>query len=156
MTDDELVGMTMAAIEAGFRQRWHKLTDIQRKDRIRRFTDRYVARLGISTENISVIFESLCFKMLVEKSIKPKDFTYDEASGELTDIPALTYDLNDKTITMSKVKPAVANTVPEDVSTSSGDEEDADNKPPAPSKPKKQAARKTPKLMKTMAKIKLK
>lgn len=154
MTDDQLVDMTMAAIEAGFRQKWHRLTDLQRKDRIRRFTERHVGRLGISSENISVIYESLCVKMLVEKSIKPKDFMYDEASGELTDIPGLTYDTDTKTVAMTKAKPAIVNIAPDDKSTSSGDDDDAQDTTQPATKPKKQTPRKTPKLMKTMAKMK--
>lgn len=142
ITDDELVGMTLQAIEQSFKQKWTKLTDIQRKDRIKNYASKYVSDNKLSSENITKIYEALRLKMLVEKSIKPKDFVYDEGTGIIHDIPCMEFDGN--TVTMSK-QPKTSSIEEKAEATSEGRQETS---------VKPAASKKTPKLMKTMARLK--
>lgn len=169
ITDDELVGMTLQAIEASYRQKWTKLTDHQRKDRISSFAKKYVREKGISSENESKIYEALRLKILVEKTIKAKDFVYDEGTGIIHEILGMVYDPIKGIMTMHK-KPEAStvvrkqSTIPvtQDESDSASDEISTES----PELPKTEASKKsttesggkktkkTPKLMKTMARLK--
>lgn len=89
MTDDELVQMTLTAIESSLQQKWQKLTDIQKRNRIQSFAENLVRDLQISSENIQPLFEQLRFKLMIDKSLKSADFIYDENRGEIQKIPSL-------------------------------------------------------------------
>lgn len=148
LSDDELVGMTLQAIEAGFKQKWTKLTDVHRKDRIKEFASKFVADAGMSSENIMKVYESLRVKMLVEKSIKAKDFDYDEGTGVIRRIPGMNYDPLTGVLTMKTSKEC------ENIAQTSNDVMGVNDKVDRKPSTKANTTKKTPKLMKTITRLK--
>ena len=153
VNDDELVDITLQAIEASYKQKWAKLTDAQRKDRIKDFANTYTKEKGLSSENISKIYESLRIKMLVEKSIKAKDFEYDEGRGIILSIPSMLYDTSTGTISMKRQNHTDNDAQSERDDTVSAASQAASSASLNAAK-EKMTPKKTPKLVKSMARLK--
>lgn len=164
ISDDDLVGMTMGAIEANFKRQWSKLSDAQRRDRIRKFAENWTRINSLSTEIISDLAETLRFKIIVDKSIKLSEFQYDPDSGNIIDVPSLNWDDQDKKFsfnternTQKRCLPAKKQRVSDITSLTRPTVDEADhptNDDEIRHKIAKNKVTKHPKLIKTLTKLK--
>lgn len=89
ITDDQLVDLTLSAIEDRYRKKWLRLDASQKRDRVGKFADEYCATHRLSPADRTACVDFLVAGILNTKSVKGKDIEYDEARGAIAAIPRL-------------------------------------------------------------------
>ena len=92
LSDDDLVALTMNAIQDSYKARWQSLSVPKKKDRIKEFATEYIAGIGLSSERVKDLYDILYEKIMIDKSLKVKDLAYDESIGKLVAISQLKYE----------------------------------------------------------------
>ncbi len=95
LSDDDLVAFTLNAIQDSYKSRWQSLSVMKKKDRIKDFTSEYVRSLGLSSERVKDLYDILYQKIMIDKSLKAKDLSYDESVGKLMAVANLTFTENE-------------------------------------------------------------
>ena len=99
ISDAELQELTMESVSQAFKCKWSSLSIPRKKNRIKEYAKRMVRSEGVSSEHLDPLETMLIWKILTEKSLKPKLIEFDEHSGTIVKIIGLRFDHDKKMFT---------------------------------------------------------
>lgn len=91
INDDDLIALTMTAIEDSYKSRWQSLSVVKKKNRIQDFVAEDVRNRGLSSERNKELYDLLYDKLMISKTLKAKDLEYDESLGKILKINGLDF-----------------------------------------------------------------